>query len=156
MILPENNRLLTITLCAVLRSKAILETDPVLRETETESDCLADRAAALDEQKVCPSHRLIIKEQTISWNFFAEWSSSVVCARMHDWRPLSTDPVLWLCRLLLVRARRHRQEYTWHINKRRPTGLCNKLVAADEGLSRTTKTRIPQRAERVFAFANLH
>lgn len=36
----------------VLRSKTIVESDPVLREAETESDCLADRAAALDEQKV--------------------------------------------------------------------------------------------------------
>lgn len=36
----------------MLRSKTIVETDPVLREAETESDCLADRAAALDEQKV--------------------------------------------------------------------------------------------------------
>lgn len=36
----------------VLRSKTIVETDPVLREAETESDCMADRAAALDEQKV--------------------------------------------------------------------------------------------------------
>lgn len=30
----------------------MVESDPVLREAETESDCLADRAAALDEQKV--------------------------------------------------------------------------------------------------------
>lgn len=29
-----------------------MENDPVLREADTESDCLADRAAALDEQKV--------------------------------------------------------------------------------------------------------
>lgn len=36
----------------MLRSKAIVENDPVLREAETESDCLSDRAAALDEQKV--------------------------------------------------------------------------------------------------------
>lgn len=36
----------------MLRSKTIVETDPVLREAETESDCLADRATALDEQKV--------------------------------------------------------------------------------------------------------
>lgn len=35
----------------VIRPKTIVETDPVLRETESESDCLADRAAALDEQK---------------------------------------------------------------------------------------------------------
>lgn len=35
----------------VIRPKTIVETDPVLRETETESDCLADRSAALDEQK---------------------------------------------------------------------------------------------------------
>lgn len=39
-------------LSTVLRSKAIVETDPVLREAETESDCLVDRASALDEQKV--------------------------------------------------------------------------------------------------------
>lgn len=37
----------------VLRSKTIVEADPVLREAETESDCQTDRAAALDEQKVC-------------------------------------------------------------------------------------------------------
>lgn len=36
----------------VLRSKTIVETDPVLREAESESDCLADRAAAMDDQKV--------------------------------------------------------------------------------------------------------
>lgn len=35
----------------VLRSKTIVDTDPVLREIESESDCLADRAVALDEQK---------------------------------------------------------------------------------------------------------
>ncbi|XP_031620477.1 SPARC-related modular calcium-binding protein 1 isoform X2 [Contarinia nasturtii] len=35
----------------LLRSKTIVETDPVLREADTESDCLTDRAAALDEQK---------------------------------------------------------------------------------------------------------
>lgn len=29
-----------------------METDPVLREADTESDCLSDRANALDEQKV--------------------------------------------------------------------------------------------------------
>lgn len=36
----------------MLRSKAIVDSDAVLREAETESDCLSDRAAALDEQKV--------------------------------------------------------------------------------------------------------
>lgn len=35
----------------MLRSKTIVDTDPVLREIESESDCLADRAVALDEQK---------------------------------------------------------------------------------------------------------
>lgn len=40
------------TSSAVLRSKAIVDSDAVLREAETESDCLSDRAAALDEQKV--------------------------------------------------------------------------------------------------------
>lgn len=36
----------------VLRAKTNVENDLVLREADTESDCLADRAAALDEQKV--------------------------------------------------------------------------------------------------------
>lgn len=42
----------------VLRSKTNVENDPVLREADTESDCLADRAAALDEQRVriCPNN----------------------------------------------------------------------------------------------------
>lgn len=44
----------------MLRSKTIMETDPVLREADTESDCLADRAAALDEQKVCITSKEII------------------------------------------------------------------------------------------------
>lgn len=32
--------------------KTIVETDSMLRETDTEWDCLADRTAALEEQKV--------------------------------------------------------------------------------------------------------
>lgn len=36
--------------------KTIVEADPMLRETDTEWDCLADRAAALDEQKVVWCH----------------------------------------------------------------------------------------------------
>ncbi|XP_037034682.1 SPARC-related modular calcium-binding protein 2 isoform X4 [Bradysia coprophila] len=35
----------------LLRSKAIKDPDPVVRETESDSDCLADRAVALDDQK---------------------------------------------------------------------------------------------------------
>ncbi len=37
---------------AVLRSKTIKDADPIVRETESDSDCLADRAVALDDQKV--------------------------------------------------------------------------------------------------------
>lgn len=36
----------------MLRSKTIKDADPVVRETESDSDCLADRAVALDDQKV--------------------------------------------------------------------------------------------------------
>lgn len=46
---------LLLKMSLVLRSKTIVETDPVLREADTESDCLTDRAAALDEQKVWPN-----------------------------------------------------------------------------------------------------
>lgn len=40
-----------------MRSKTIVDTEPALREPESESDCLADRAVALDEQKA----HLVIK-----------------------------------------------------------------------------------------------
>lgn len=36
----------------VLRSKTIKDADPVVRETESDSDCLADRRQSLDDQKV--------------------------------------------------------------------------------------------------------
>lgn len=36
----------------MLRSKTIKDADPVVREAESDSDCLADRAVALDDQKV--------------------------------------------------------------------------------------------------------
>lgn len=47
-----NFLLFSLFIVSVLRSKTVADGDPVLRETETESDCLTDRAAALDEQKV--------------------------------------------------------------------------------------------------------
>lgn len=40
----------------MLRSKTIKDADPVVRETESDSDCLADRAVALDDQKVSKVH----------------------------------------------------------------------------------------------------
>lgn len=36
----------------LLRQKTIVESDPVLRESESDSDCLADRATALDDQNI--------------------------------------------------------------------------------------------------------
>lgn len=51
----------------MLRSKAIVDSDAVLREAETESDCLSDRAAALDEQKVS-SVETIVRPSNSNWN----------------------------------------------------------------------------------------
>lgn len=60
----------------MLRSKTIVENDPVLREADTESDCLADRAAALDEQKV--------NEQFDKFQLFHEWHAFVhIFVRLH-------------------------------------------------------------------------
>lgn len=44
-----NNLIMSIFL--VLRPNTIVENDAVLQETENESGCSADRAAALEEQK---------------------------------------------------------------------------------------------------------
>lgn len=64
----------------VLRSKTIVDSDPVLREPENESDCLADRAVALDEQK---AHLVILFirihfEQHLNAIFFFFYISRMV------------------------------------------------------------------------------
>lgn len=43
-----------------------MESDPVLRDADTESDCMTDRAAALDEQKVWTISITRIQDLTIN------------------------------------------------------------------------------------------
>lgn len=142
-------KLTNVRIALVLRSKTIVETDPVLREAESESDCLADRSAAMDDQKV------IRKELTLSKRAFAEryfllifleWCRSIVCTRMYTRWQIPTDSMLSFSWILLVRSWRHRKKYTRNINKRWSTGLCYQFNQTNERMSRTTKGWISQRA----------
>lgn len=58
--------------------KTIVETDSMLRESDTEWDCLADRAAALDEQKVINRIRRIDTANMYLW--FKKSYANLVCS----------------------------------------------------------------------------
>lgn len=49
----------------MLRSKTIKDADPVVRETESDSDCLADRAVALDDQKVSQKKNILVSTSSV-------------------------------------------------------------------------------------------
>lgn len=61
----------------VLRSKTIKDADPVVRETESDSDCLADRAVALDDQKVIIRPRELIHFSQYSCVIINEWTTLI-------------------------------------------------------------------------------
>lgn len=109
---------------SVLQAKTTMELrgeqDPIFKDSEAESDCLSDQAAALEEQRVisCAKFRQILR---LTWFDLPEWCDRPVRAGMYRRWPVSTGAVLPIDRLLLVRARGHWQEHSRHVNEGQAT-----------------------------------
>lgn len=138
---------------SVLRSKTIIESDSVLRESETDSDCRSDRAAALDEQKVLSLelHRLADSEQS---DFLSERLRGHLRPRVHRRRPLPASAVLPVGGLLLVRERGHGQEHPGHLGEGRAPRLHVQHFPADEGLPGAEEAGVPLGPEGIPARAD--